>query len=89
VSEVQEVQQALTDSLSREDVLRREVESVRNVLTDLEGVLMRELVADRLEPELGKMTSNKTRSKKSKQKNSDHTTKGDPQNSHKAQVISD
>ena len=50
---------------------------------------MRELVADRLEPELGKMTSNKTRSKKSKQKNSDHTTKGDPHNSHKAQVISD
>ena len=89
VSEVQEVQQALTDSLAREDVLRREVESVRNVLTDLEGVVMRELVADRLEPELGKMTSNKTRSKKSKQKNSDHTTKGDPHNSHKAQVISD
>jgi hypothetical protein len=87
VSEVQEVQQALTDSLSREDVLRREVESVRNVLTDLEGVVMRELVTDRLEPELVKMTSNKTRSKKSKQKNSDHTTKGDPHNSHKAQVI--
>jgi hypothetical protein len=88
VSEVQEVQQALTGSLAREDVLRREVESVRNVLTDLEGVVMRELVADRLEPELGKMTSNKKRSKKSKQKNSDHTTKGDPHNSHKAQVLS-
>jgi hypothetical protein len=39
---------------------------------------MRELVADRLEHELGKMTSNKTISKKSKQKNSDHTTKADP-----------
>jgi hypothetical protein len=78
VSEVQEVQQALTDSISREDVLRQEVESVRNVLTDLEGVVMRELLADRLEPELGKVTSNKTRSKKSKQKNSYHTTKGEP-----------
>jgi hypothetical protein len=89
VSEVLEVQQALTDSLAREEVLRREFESVRNVLTDLEGVVMRELVADRLEPELGKMTSNKTTSKKSKQKNSEHTTKGDPHNSHKAQVISD
>jgi hypothetical protein len=89
VSEMQEVQQALTESLAREDVLRREVESVRNVLTDLEGVVMRELVADRLEPELGQVTSNKPRSKKSKQKNSEYTSKGDPHNSHKAQVISD
>jgi hypothetical protein len=88
VRKVQEVQQALNDSLAREDVLRREVESVR-ILTDLEGVVMRELVADILEPELGKVTSNKTRSKKSKQKNSDHTNKGDPHNSQNAQVISD
>jgi hypothetical protein len=66
VIEVQEVQQALTDSLAREYILRQEVLSVRNVLTDLEGVVMRELVADRLEPELEKRTSKKTRSKKSK-----------------------
>ena len=54
------MQQALTDSLAREYVRRREVESVRNVLTDLEGVVMRELVADLLEPELEKMTLNNT-----------------------------
>jgi hypothetical protein len=54
VSEVQEVQQALTEPLAREDVLRREVESVRNVLTNLEGVVMRELVTDVWNPSWGK-----------------------------------
>jgi hypothetical protein len=83
VIQVQDVQQALTASIAREIKMKGELESVRNVVTDLEEIVMRQLVSDLPEEPETSVKKNKIQNK------SASATKGGVHNRRKAREVSD
>jgi hypothetical protein len=80
-NELAAVQAVLKDSQERELRLREEVTSLRNAVTDLDSVVMRELVRDL--PVTADNLSSKKKSKKSS------TKRGDAPNRHKTKTSKD